>query len=95
MIIHDFLPILIAFFGLFSGVYTIQKAYSPKITADKTLQVNFILLGMLNLYIGAVYIGVLTNLISAVPAAELSIYMRPANLLQIVLPFFISWRMGL
>lgn len=94
MTVHNLLPLFIAIFGLLSGFYTLNKARTQHIRSDRILTINFISLGLLNLYIGTVYSLVLIGVISAVPSAELSIFMRPANLLQIVLPFFISWRMG-
>lgn len=95
MVIHNLLPILIAVLGLISGAYIFRKSTSQRIRNDRVLTINFISLGILNIYIGSVYSLVLFGFISAVPSAELSIYMRPANLLQVVLPFLISWRMGL
>jgi len=95
MVIHSLLPIFIAVFGFVSGVYTLIKITSQRISNDPVLKINFICLGILNIYIGTVYSLVLLGVISAVPSAELAIFMRPAILLQIVLPFLISWRMGL
>ena len=95
MIIHSLLPFAIAITGLYSGLYTISLMRKGKIQKDKVLLVNFTILSFLNIYIGVIYILVLAGVVKSVPMSELSLFMRPANFMQILLPFLISKRMGL
>jgi len=93
MIIHNILPFIIAFVGIFGGVYVLKK--SNKMTHDWVLHLNFIALGVLDLYVGFVYLGTFLDIISPLPSSELSLYLRSANLLLVSIPLMISWRMGL
>ena len=95
MMIHSLLPFAIAITGLYSGLYTISLMRKGKIQQDKVLLVNFTILSFLNIYIGVIYILVLAGVVKSVPMSELSLFMRPANFMQILLPFLISKRMGL
>lgn len=93
--IHSLLPFAISITGLYSGLYTISLMRKGKIQQDKVLLVNFTILSGLNIYIGVIYILVLAGVVKSVPMSELSLFMRPANFMQILLPFLISKRMGL
>jgi hypothetical protein len=93
--IHELLPFLIAVMGIYAGVYTLLLIRKTRIAQDRILFVNFLVLGVLNLYIGIVYSLVILGVVHAVPLSDLSLFMRPANFLQIFLPFLISKRMGL
>ena len=93
--IHSLLPFAIAITGLYSGLYTISLMRKGRIQQDKVLLVNFTILSILNMYIGIIYILVLAGVVESVPMSELSLFMRPANFMQILLPFLISNRMGL
>lgn len=95
MMIHSLLPFAIAITGLYSGLYTISLVRKSRIQQDKVLLVNFIILSVLNMYVGIVYILVLAGVVKSVPMSELSLFMRPAIFMQILLPFLISKRMGL
>lgn len=88
--LHDILPILIAIFGLFVGVYMATKI--KRFSNDIILLIDFGMLSLVNLYVGAIYLLFSMGVISTV--SELSVYVRPVNLLQIVLPALITWRMG-
>ena len=91
--IHNFLPLVIVLVGFISGIYTFTNL--TKLPKDKVLRINFFVLGMLDLYVGFVYLLVLFGVIQATPVSELSLFMRSANLLLVFVPFVISWRMGL
>ena len=93
MAIHDALPLFIIFVGLFGGFYILTRA--KKMKHDWVLELNFIVLGCINLYVGVVYLLVLLGIIDSIPTSELALFMRPANLLLLVLPLLISWRMGI
>ena len=93
MIIHNALPFLIAIFGVGGGIYILQR--SKWLATDRTLHINFIAMGILDIYIGIIYFLVLLGVISSVPTSELSLFMRPANLLVVTIPLFIYWRLGL
>lgn len=95
MVIHNLLSGFIALFGLVSGIYIVGKINQQRVRADHVLQINFIFLGLVNIYSGTVYGLVLLGIVSSLPSSDVSILIRPAVLLQIVLPFLISWRMGL
>ena len=88
---HDFyLPLAITTMGIISGIYTLSKAKNlPK---DKILLVDFVLLALVDLYVGFVYLAFITGVISS--TEQLSIYVRPSLLLLVVLPYIITWRMG-
>lgn len=90
MTLHDTLPIFIAILGLFVGGYMMTKI--RRLPKDKILILDFAVLSLVNLYVGVIY---LLFTIGVVPTVEdLSFLVRPSNLLQIVLPALISWRMG-
>lgn len=95
MVLHNLLPDIIALFGLISGIYILGKSNQQRVKADHVLQINFICLGLVNIYSGTVYGLAVFGLVSSMPYSEVSILIRPAVLLHIVLPFLISWRMGL
>lgn len=85
----------ISILGFYTGIYTLLLLRKSKIKLDRVLVVNFSLLGLLNIYMGALYLLVNMGVISNTPASELSPFIRPANLLLILVPFLISKRMGL
>lgn len=90
MILHDTLSILIAILGLFVGGYMITRI--KRLPKDKILILDFVMLSLVNLYIGMIY---LLFTIGVIPTLEvLSFLIRPAIPLQIILPALISWRMG-
>lgn len=89
-VLHDALPILIAIFGLFVGVFMATKI--KRFYGDLVLVMDFTLLSIVNLYVGAIYLLFAMGAIHGVE--ELSIFVRPVNLLQIILPALITWRMG-
>jgi len=90
MILHDTLSILIAILGLFVGGYMITRI--KRLPKDKILILDFVMLSLVNLYIGMIY---LLFTIGVIPTLEdLSFLIRPVIPLQIILPALISWRMG-
>ena len=91
MTLHETLPIFIALFGIFVGVYMLTKV--KKLGQDKILIFDFMCLSLVNLYVGGIYLLFVMGAISSVET--LSPLIRPANLLQIILPAVITWRMGM
>ena len=90
MTLHDTLPILIAILGLFVGGYMMTKI--RRLPKDNILLMDFVVLSLVNIYIGAIYLMFVLGIIPKVE--DLSLFVRPANLLQIVVPALIAWRMG-
>ena len=90
MTLHDSLPIVISIFGILVGVYMITKI--KKLPKDNILLMDFVVLSLVNIYIGAIYLMFVLGIIPKVE--DLSLFVRPANLLQIVVPALIAWRMG-
>lgn len=89
MIIHNSLPAVISFCGIVVAIYMMSKL--RKLPKDNILIADYFLLGAINLYVGVVYFLFIINIIPTV--LELSLFVRPANLLQIIFPAIISWRM--
>lgn len=92
---HNYLPFLIAMSGIITGCYIIYNLNKIVRRGDSAMTGLFILFAILNLYVGIVYVLVTTGVILSVPSSELSYFMRPANLFQVIIPFWIAWRMGL
>lgn len=90
MIIHNSLPVVISFCGIIVAIYMMSRL--RRLPKDIILVVDYFLLGLINLYVGAVYLLFVMGIIPTV--LELSLFVRPANLLQIILPAIVSWRMG-
>lgn len=90
MTLHDTLPIFIAILGLFVGGYMMTKI--RRLPKDNILLMDFVVLSLVNIYIGAIYLMFVLGIIPKVE--DLSLFVRPANLLQIVVPALIAWRMG-
>lgn len=92
---HNYLPFLIAMSGIVTGCYIVYNLNKIVRRGDSTMTGLFVMFAVLNLYVGIVYTLVIFGVIRSVPSSELSYFMRIANLLQIIIPFWISWRMGL
>lgn len=90
MTFYNSLPIIISILGFLVGFYMMSKI--KKLPKDNILLLDFTTLSLVNLYIGGVYFAFVINVIKNVN--ELSLFVRPANLLQIILPALIAWRMG-
>jgi hypothetical protein len=89
MILHDSLPVLIAIAGLFVGGFILTRI--KKLPKDKVLIFDFLCLGIVNLYVGVIYLLFLLGIIPTV--VYLSMFVRPVVILQIILPALIAWRM--
>lgn len=92
---HNYLPLLIAMSGIVTGCYIVYNLNKIVRRGDSTMTGLFVMFAVLNLYVGIVYVLVIFEVIRSLPSSELSYYMRIANLLQIIVPFWIAWRMGL
>lgn len=92
---HNYLPLIIAISGIVTGVYTIYNLHKLRQRGDRVMVGLFAMWAVLNIYIGVVYFLVIFGIILSIPSSELSYFMRPANLFQIIIPFWIAWRMGL
>jgi hypothetical protein len=90
MILHDTLPVLIAIAGLFAGGFVLSRI--KRLPKDRVLIFDFLCLGLVNFYVGGVYLLFAMGVIGSV--SDLSVFVRPVNLLQIILPALITWRMG-
>lgn len=90
MILHDSLPVLIAIAGLFVGGFILSRI--KKIPKDKILIFDFACLGAVNLYVGIIYFLFAIGVVHSI--GDLSVFVRPVTLLQIILPAMIAWRMG-
>jgi hypothetical protein len=90
MIIHNSLPIVISFCGIVVAIYMMGRL--KKLPKDKILVIDYFLLGLVNFYVGLIYLLFVVGVVPTV--SDLSLFVRPANLLQIIFPAIISWRMG-
>jgi hypothetical protein len=88
---HSLLTYFLAALGLFTGVSALR--ISGKFSMDWLLRAYFIMLGILNIYTGIIYTLIILGIISAIPPTQSSIFMRPANVLFLVMPYVISMRM--
>lgn len=91
MVYHDlYLPLIIGIVGLIAGIYILSKV--KRLPKDKILVLDFALMGIVHIYVGIIYMLFLAGTISTI--SDLSVFVRPAMLLQIGLPAVITWRMG-
>jgi len=93
MTIHNSLSYILAVFGLYAGFYILFNM--KKIRADWVTRTYFIALGAIYVYTGVVYCLIIMDIITAIPPTQSSIFMRPANILYVAVPFLIARRMGL
>jgi hypothetical protein len=91
MVIHNLLIYFLAILGIFTGISIFT--YLPKVRHDWLLKIYFMLLGGLNLYTGIIYVLIILGIISAIPPTQSSIFMRPANVLFLLMPYTIANRM--
>jgi hypothetical protein len=88
---HNLLMYFLAVLGFFTGISALR--ISSKFYVDWLLRSYFIMLGILNIYTGIIYTLIILGIISAIPPTQSSIFMRPANVLFLVMPYVISMRM--
>ena len=79
--LYDVLPYFIFVVGLLSGIFILSKI--NKLRGDYVLIIDFLLLGAVNIYVGVVYLLFITGFINGLD--ELSLLIRPINLIQILL----------
>lgn len=90
MTYHDFyLPLVIGMIGLLAGIYLLSKV--KKLPNDRILIFDFIMMGLVQIYVGTVYILFLMNIVEI---NGLSMLIRPSIIFQLGLPAVITWRMG-
>jgi hypothetical protein len=87
--IHDFLPYAISIIAIWSGIYMLTRY--KRLRRDKVLRMNFISLAVAILYVGIIYSLYSFGLF---PATSLNILLRPVNLLLVLIPSLIAWRMS-
>jgi hypothetical protein len=85
----------IALMGILSGGYILQRAYQNR--RDRVQALNLSVLGFINLYTAFVYISFYITDPSRmdVSSSPLSTYLRPLNLLYMIVPALIVRRANL
>lgn len=92
MNIHQAFAYMLAATGYAIGYYFIKRARQALDTANKA---NLLALGLLDIYVGIIYTLILLGFVNN-PEQDpqlSSLLMRPANLLFILLPWWISRKM--
>lgn len=84
---HQVFAYLLAVSGYAVGYYFIKRGLQARTRNNK---VNLIAFGLLDIYVGVVYSLILIGVIGANPPTLSSLLMRPANLLFIILPWWLS-----
>jgi len=80
---------VISIIAIWSGMYMLTRY--KRLRRDKILRMNFISLAVAILYVGIIY-----SLYSFgfFPVTSLNILLRPVNLLLVLIPSLIAWRMS-
>ena len=91
--LHIVFPYLITVSGYAVGIYFFIR---PLKVNDQILKVNLIVYALLDIYVAIVYTMILLGPVTPPPDAagiQASMLMRPANLLMVLLPYWIARRM--
>ena len=76
--------------GLATGGWFIFKSFQQ--TTDYAQRWNYIVIGIVNIYIGMCYVLLVFVYDVVIPMAITSILLRPANTLLLLIPFLIAYR---